>query len=197
GRGTRLGGRVAALSRRRRWRPVWFADVERDGERLELCVRGDRTDMPLIFPLDHEMRFQALLHEHEIPVARVHGWIDDPCAYVMDRVPGRNDFAGTSDADRRAALHDYQRILARLPALRLHARDLRRFAEAGIVRAKHPSESGRIGMARYERVYRSTKRHPEPFTEFCLGWLRRHPPDSRGREAPVVWDSGQFHHADG
>ena len=61
----------------------------------------------------------------------------------------------------------------------------------------HPSESGRIGMARYERVYRSTKHHPEPFTEFCLGWLRRHPPDSRGREAPVVWDSGQFHHDGG
>jgi hypothetical protein len=33
--------------------------------------------------------------------------------------------------------------------------------------------------------------------EFCLGWWRRHPPRSRGRETPVVWDSGQFHHSRG
>jgi hypothetical protein len=33
--------------------------------------------------------------------------------------------------------------------------------------------------------------------EFCLGWFHRHPPRSQGREAPVVWDSGQFHHQDG
>ena len=189
---THLGGRVVAIARQPRWRPVWFADVERDGERLALCVRGDRTDMPLIFPLDHEMRFQALLHDHGIPVARVHGWIDDPCAYVMERVPGRNDFANASDEERRAVVDDYLRILARL-----HALDPRPFVEAGIVRAPSPAESGLVGMARYERVYRSTKRHPEPFTEFCLGWLRRHPPQSRGREAPVVWDSGQFHHRDG
>jgi hypothetical protein len=77
-------GCVLAIARQGRWRPVWFADVERGGERLALCVRGDRVDMPL-----------------------------------------------------------------------------------------------------------------EPFMEFCLGWLRRNPPDSRGRESVIVWDSGQFHHANG
>jgi aminoglycoside phosphotransferase (APT) family kinase protein len=187
-----VGGRVLRVERQPRWRPVWFADVERDGEVIELCIRGERTDMPLIFPLDHEMRFQALLQERGIPVARVHGWIDEPCAYAMDRVPGRNDFAEADDEERRAAVDDYLRILARL-----HALDPAPFAEAGIVRAARPAESGRIGMQRYERVYRGRKRHPEPFLEFCLGWLRRNPPPSRGREAPVVWDSGQFHHRDG
>ena len=83
-----LGGTVVHIARQPRWRPVWFADLEREDERLELCVRGDRTDMRLIFPLDHEMRFQSLLHDHGIPAARVYGWIDDPCAYVMDRVAG-------------------------------------------------------------------------------------------------------------
>lgn len=39
--------------------------------------------------------------------------------------------------------------------------------------------------------------HPDPFAEFCLGWLRRNPIDNAGREAPVVWDSGQFHHSNG
>ena len=38
---------------------------------------------------------------------------------------------------------------------------------------------------------------PDPFLEFCLGWIDRNPVDTQGREAPVVWDSGQFHQQDG
>jgi len=187
-----IGGTVVHIARQPRWRRVWFADIDRDGERLELCVRGDRTDMSLIFPLRHEMRFQSLLHDHGIPVPKVYGWIEDPCAYVMDRVPGREDFAQATDDERWSVVDDYVQILARL-----HQLDLTPFVEAGIIRAPRPAESGLIGMQRYERMYRSTKRHPEPFMEFCLGWLRRHAPDSKGREAPIVWDSGQFHHRGG
>src|SRR5690242_6070783 len=77
---TNLGGKVVRIARQPRWRPVWFADVERDDEMLELCIRGDRTDMPLIFPLDHEMRLQATMHDHGIPTAKVYGWIDSPMA---------------------------------------------------------------------------------------------------------------------
>jgi aminoglycoside phosphotransferase (APT) family kinase protein len=184
-------GPVAAIRRQPRWRPVWFADVDRGGEVLELCVRGDRIDMPLIFPLDHEMRFQSLLHDHGIPTARVYGWIDQPKAYVMDRVPGRNDFTGVSDAERTSVVDDYLQVLARL-----HALDVEEFEGAGIA-SSAPLESGLVGLRAYERVYRSTKRRPDPFMEFCLGWLRRNPPTSHGRQAPVVWDSGQFHHYGG
>ena len=66
-------------------------------------MRGDRTDMPLIFPLEHEMTFQRLLGEHGIPVATVRGWIDEPMAYVMDRVGGQEHFGDTGDEDRAAA----------------------------------------------------------------------------------------------
>lgn len=189
---TNLGGRVVRIARQSRWRPVWFADLERDGASLALCVRGERTDMPMIFPLDHEMRFQALLQQHGIPVAKVHGWIDDPRAYVMERVPGSEDFAQATEAERQSAVDHYLQILARL-----HALPIEPFVAAGIRRAATPAESGRIGIGRYEEIYRSRKRHPEPFMEFCLGWLERHWPDTRGREAPVLWDSGQFHHAGG
>lgn len=185
-------GRVTHLARQGRWRPVWFADVERGSDSLALCVRGDRVDMPLIFPLAHEMRVQALLHERGIPVAKVYGLIEEPLAYVMDRVPGRNDFAGVPEAERDAVVDDYLRVLARM-----HALDVRPFAEAGVLRAATPAQSGTYGMSRYERVYRSTKKHPDPFLEFCLGWLRRNPPDSRGRESVIVWDTGQFHHRGG
>ena len=187
-----LGGRVQRISRQSRWRPVWFADMERNGEMLALCVRGERTDMPMIFPLDHEMRFQSLLQENNIPVARVHGWIDDPRAYVMDRVPGSEDFSATPQEERQAVVDDYLQVLARI-----HQLPIEPFISAGIRRADEPGQSGRVGIQRYEEIYRSRKRNPEPFMEFCLGWLHRHWPDTRGREAPVLWDSGQFHHAGG
>lgn len=187
-----LGGRVVDLRRQPRWRPVWFATVDTGGERLELVVRGDRTDMPLIFPLDHEMRLQQVMYDHGIPVPKVYGFIDDPLAYVMDRVGGQQDFRGTSDADRRAAVDDYLQILARL-----HSLPVEPFAEAGIMRADRPEDSGWLGLSRYEAVYRSTKNGPDPLMEFALGWLHRNPPRSQGRESAIVWDSGQFHQADG
>ena len=187
-----FGGRVVELARQPRWRPVWFATVDRAGARYELVVRGDRTDMPLIFPLEHEMTFQRLLGEHGIPVATVRGWIDEPMAYVMDRVGGQEHFGDSSDTERAAAVDDYLAILARL-----HALPVEPFAVAGIRRAADASEAGLVGLRRYEEHYRSLKAHPDPFLEFCLGWLRRNPIDTAGREAPVVWDSGQFHHAGG
>lgn len=189
---TDFGGTVIELARQPRWRPVWFATVERGGERHELVVRGDRADMPLIFPLRHEMAFQRVLGDHGIPVATVRGWIDEPLAYVMDRVEGQEHFPDVEDAQRDAVVSDYLAILARL-----HALPIEPFVAAGIRRADDPADAGMLGLARYEEHYRSLKAHPDPFLEFCLGWLHRNPVDSRGREAPVVWDSGQFHHADG
>lgn len=187
-----FGGTVITVNRQARWRPVWMVDVERDGETLGLCVRGERRDTQLTWPLDHEMRFQSLLGEHGIPVPRVHGWIDDPAAFVMDRVHGRPDFAQSSDAERDGVVDEYLQALAAM-----HQLDVGPFVEAGIDRADHPEASGMIGMARMEQMYRNQKVHPDPFLEFGLGWFRRHPPRSNGREAPIVWDSGQFHHAEG
>lgn len=176
-------GTVVHIERQPRWRPVWFADVERDGELLEVCVRGDRTDYPGIYPLEHEMLVERLLHEGGIPVAAVHGWIDEPRAFVIDRVPGSNDFAGCSEQERDAVMDDYMSILARI-----HALDVAPFAAADVQRD---------GMARYEAYYRSTKKRPDPFLEFALAWLRRNPLPPHDREAVVVWDSGQFHHRNG
>jgi aminoglycoside phosphotransferase (APT) family kinase protein len=183
-----VGGRVLRIARQPRWRPVWFADVERDGERLELCVRGDRTDMPLVFPLEHEMVLQRTMHEHGIPTPKVYGLIESPLAYVMDRVGGRNDFSDSTDAERHAAVDEYLQILARL-----HALPVEPFAQAGVMRAATPAESGTLGIRQYERLFRSVKQLPNPFIEFSLAWLRRNPPRSQGRESAIVWDSGQFH----
>jgi aminoglycoside phosphotransferase (APT) family kinase protein len=189
---TNVGGRVLSLVRQNRWRPVWFADVERDGERLELCVRGDRTDTRFGFTLEHEMRFQKLLHEHGIPVARVYGWCEEPAAYVMDRVVGSSEFGEEGREYRRGVMHHYVEILADI-----HRLPLEPFVKAEIIRAPTPAAAAAIGMQTYEDAYRVSKKRPDPFLEFCLAWLKRNPLDPRGRESVVVWDSGQFHQHEG
>ena len=193
------GGRVVEIEPQARWRPVWFAHVEgatvegapADG-RLSLCVRGDRIDTRFGFPIDHEMKFQQLLHAHGIPVARVYGWNDDLRAYAMDAVPGRADFIGAGDEERDAVMDHYMEILARI-----HQLPIEPFAEAGIMRAETPERAWRVGMDIYETAYRESKKRPDPFLEFCLGWLRRNPLEGPVRECVVVWDSGQLHHAGG
>ncbi len=187
-----FGGRVLVISRQPRWRPVWFARVEAGGVEHALCVRGERVDAEIGFSLSDEGRFQELLFDHGLPVARVHGWIEEPHAYVMDVVPGQNDFAGTSDEDRRAVMDAYIDAL-----VQMHALDPEPFARAGVLRASSPDGAGRVGIERYETFYRKRKKRPDPFLEFVIGWLRRNPLDTEGREAPITWDSGQFHHEQG
>jgi aminoglycoside phosphotransferase (APT) family kinase protein len=189
-----LGGRVVRIERQARWRPAWWVDVKRDGELLELCVRGDRLDSPSAFPLEHERTLQTMLSERGIRVARVHGYRDaNPKAYVMDRVPGQATFEGESDEARRSAMEDYVDIL-----LEMHQLDVTPFADAGIVRAATPQESHLVGLRHFvERAYRSEKKRADPFLEFALAWLERNEPDNPGREAVIVWDAGQFHQRDG
>jgi aminoglycoside phosphotransferase (APT) family kinase protein len=105
-----LGGTVTSIWRQPRWRPVWFAELDNGGVTQSLVIRGDRTDMPLIFPLRHEMTLQAMLHERDIPTPAVHGWIDEPMAYVMDSVGGQQHFENTNYAYRESAVYDYQQI---------------------------------------------------------------------------------------
>lgn len=187
-----VGGTILRAARQPRWRPVWFIDVERDGEILELYVRGDRIDFAGAFPFEHEMLCQRLLEEHGIPVPHVYGWIEHPRAFVTDRARGKPDFAGVSESERDAVVDDYLSILARL-----HALDVEPFARAGVMRAATPAQSGQLGMQRYVDNYRATKKRPDPFLEFCLAWLERHPVDTHGRESMVLWDTGQFHQRNG
>ncbi len=184
-----LAGRVVSWERQPRWRPMWFVEIDRAGTFERVVVRGERADCPLVFPLDHEMRFQRLLEQQGIPVPHVHGWCDEPRAYAMAAVPGKPDFAGVAAEDRAAIVDDYLHVLARI-----HALPVEPFAAAGIVRGTSPADAALVGTRRFDRVFRSTKVRPDPLMEFVLGWLQRHPMPESDRESPVVWDSGQFHH---
>lgn len=186
-------GSVTSITRQPRWRPVWWVEVDTAEGAKKLCVRGDRVDMSLIFPLAHEMALQDEMYRHGLPVPQVHGWIEDSSldlrAYVMDFVPGDNDFVNCSDETRHGIIDEYLQSL-----VTLHALSVESFAARGIMRASSPNESGLLGMRQYERNWRAMKKVPNPFLEFALAWLKRNPPQSHGRESVIVWDSGQFHH---
>jgi len=186
-----LDGKVVSWGRQPRWRPMWFVDVDRQGTVDRVVVRGQRADVPMSFPLDHEMRFQRVLEQQGMPVPKVYGWLDDPLAYAMEAVPGRPDFAGVATPDRDRIVDEYLQALAQV-----HALPIEPFVEAGIIRGRSPADAAYVGTRQFERVYRQMKVRPNPLMEFVLGWLKRHPMPESTREAPVVWDSGQFHHDD-
>jgi aminoglycoside phosphotransferase (APT) family kinase protein len=187
-----LGVVVHAIDRQIRWRPCWFVDAERDGEPLRIVVRGERIDTCIIQPLAKEVAFQQILRDHGIPVPGILGWLADLGAVALERVPGQDHFHGVPDETRDVVVDEYLKEL-----VRLHALDIAPFVEAGLLRGKTPEDSGMAMYDELERTWRAKKRRPNPWLEFALGWLHRHPPQSRGREAPIVWDSGQFHHHDG
>ena len=76
-----LDGKVVSWTRQPRWRPMWFVDIDRAGTVERVVVRGERSDTPLVFPLEHEMLFQQQLYDHGIPVPEVYGWCEDPRAW--------------------------------------------------------------------------------------------------------------------
>jgi aminoglycoside phosphotransferase (APT) family kinase protein len=186
-----LGMTITEVRRQTRWRPTWFVRGERDGAPFDVVVRGARVDTE-VFPLRHEMTFHRMLEVQGIPVARHHGWIEDLGAVVMEMVGGKPDFEGVPTGQRDAVVDEYLHVLARL-----HALDPAPFLEAGIARPPAPEQSGIWPHAHLEQRWRSRKRHPDPFLEFCLGWMHRNPPRSHGRLTPILWDTGQFHHSDG
>jgi hypothetical protein len=186
-----LGMTVTSISRQTRWRPCWFVEAERDGEAMAVVVRGDRIETT-VQPLEREVAFHQLLERSGIAVPTVHGWLDDIRAVAMECVPGKPDFDGVPEAERDTVVDEYLQQLAHL-----HTLDIAPFAEAGMLRAAKPEDSGTLMHFELERLWRLRKRRPNPFLEFALGWLHRNPPRSHGRETPVLWDSGQFHHANG
>ena len=184
-----LGGRVVGWERQERWRPAYFLELERDGERLPLYFRGARTEVE---NGPEAIRFEAgvlaTLERGGIPVPHVHGVCPDPCGIVMDRSPGRANLAtAESEAQRRAVLRDYVEVLARM-----HALDLAPFEALGLERPATSRELGLCDLVKWEATYRKRKSRPEPLIEFVLGWLKRNVPEGRDRTSFLCVDSGQF-----
>jgi hypothetical protein len=183
------GGRIIRMERQVRWRPAWFADVERDGEILHIHLRGDRAGDVAIFPdLKREADIMRTLHDHGIPVPRIHGYCEDPPCIVMDTLAGTRDvFDGTDEAQRMAIGREYMAAVAAM-----HKLPLEPFVEAGVELPEGAEGIALVGLRAYLPHYRRTKCRPEPLLEFVIGWIERNVPKHRTRASYVQFDSGQF-----
>ncbi|MDB5700836.1 MAG: aminoglycoside phosphotransferase [Sphingomonadales bacterium] len=188
------GGRITKLDRQVRWRPAWFADVEKDGVTTALHLRGDRTGDVAIFPdLKREADIIEILYNHGVPVPKVYGYCVDPPCIVMDALPGTRDMADAADdATRMAIGRDYMAAVALM-----HSLPLDDFVAAGMDRPETAEDIALVGLRAYMPLYLRTKSKPEPLLEFLIGWLKRNVPTHRNKAAFIQFDSGQFHLKDG
>lgn len=184
-----LGARIVSFERQARWRPAFFVELDRGGERLSLYLRGERGALDHgVYPLEHESRVLEVLEAEGLPVPHVYGFCPDPKFIVMDKMPGRANLAtANSEAERRDVLHHYMDLLADL-----HAVDPKRFEELGIERPKGAEALALCDMDRWEKSYRDGKKRPEPLIEFVTDWVRRNVPLEREVVSCLAVDSGQF-----
>jgi aminoglycoside phosphotransferase (APT) family kinase protein len=181
-----LGGRVVAATRQPRWRPAWFADLERpDGSLVPLYWRGDRGLVPGASPLRREAEVLTLLEAEGIPVPHVYGFCPEPAGIAMARVEGDPDFHRAERDEREKVADDFLAALARW-----HAIDPGRFEALGLRRPVTPQDHALNSLRRWERLYRSTAAAPAPLIEFSLSWLHRHAPTSAGPTVLVHGDNG-------
>jgi hypothetical protein len=187
-----VGGKVVSISRQPRWRPQWIADVDKGSETVALMVRGERYDTDMVWPLRHEYDFQRLMWDSGVKTPKVYGWIDNPASFVMERVPGSSWTIELPKAERDTIVAEYVAELAKL-----HTLDTKPFLDAGIDRAGGGENPATIGFIRMNDLYRRQKHHYDPQMDFFIDWLERNPVRPNVREAPIVWDSGQFMHENG
>jgi aminoglycoside phosphotransferase (APT) family kinase protein len=184
-----VGGRVISMTRQIRWRPAWFADVQRGNEVVRVHVRGDRKSDILPFPeLKREADILEVLEQHGIPVPHIYGMCDDPLGIVMEAVPGTRDVSkAASDAERSSISKQFIEAVAHM-----HRLPVDPFVARGIRLPQGPQEIALAGLTAYWPLYAKSKVRPEPLIEFAVRWLRTHVPMHRTRPSFIQFDSGQF-----
>ena len=184
-----LGGRVVWAERQPRWRPAWYMDVEKSGERLPIYFRGDRgISDAAVYGLEHEMACLQVLEAAGLPVPHVYGFCPEPRGILMERSPGRADLSTAHDAaEARSVQRHYMELLAKL-----HSLDIDPFLEKGLAAPSTPDQLALADIPLWEKGYRRGKFQPEPLIEFGLKWLKRNIPAPAGPACFVCGDAGQF-----
>ncbi len=183
------GGRIVRIERQVRWRPAWFADVEKDGAILHLHLRGDRTGDVAIFPdLKREADIIRILDDAGVPVPKIYGYLADPPCIVMESIAGTRDLSDLSADAKSAVGREYMAAVAAM-----HRAPLEPFVqEAGIHLPQGAKDIALVGLRAYLPQYHRTRRRAEPFLEFVIGWLQRNVPEHRTSASFIQFDSGQF-----
>jgi hypothetical protein len=190
-----IGGRVSAIERLRRWRPVWRVDFEKDGVSRALFVKSLRPWESIPYSLRHEMRVMQVLEANGVGVPHVYGMMEFPHAFVMDWVEGDRDAglvqqaiegASTMNPDRWTASLKYMEVLAKM-----HSIPIEQFADTEV---GAPVGARGIALDSYERNYQLLEKRGavDALIEFFTLWLRRNVPEHRTKAAFVTGDCGQF-----
>ncbi|MDE0886094.1 MAG: phosphotransferase family protein [Myxococcota bacterium] len=184
-----MGGRITHCERQARWRPAYFLDLERNGEKIPLYFRGDRgVSDSAQYALEHEMACLKVLSAQGIPVPQVFGFCPEPRGILMECSPGQADLSTAATAEEQASVQrDYMRILAQI-----HALEIQPFLDAGLDAPSEPERLALADLPLWEKTYRRGKSRPEPLIEFALGWLKRNVPPAADSACFVCGDSGQF-----
>ena len=188
------GCRVTRIERQARWRPAWFADVEKDGKVFGVHARGDRQSDIMPFPdLRREAEIMMELEVQGVPVPHIYGYCADPPAIIMETIAGTRDMAqAASDAERRSITREYIEAVAKM-----HRAPIDGFVTRGLHRPEGAEAIALEGLNAYFPLYRKVRARPEPLIEFAIGWIRHNVPMHRTRACFTQYDSGQFLFADG
>ena len=187
-------GRSSPIRKQARWRPVWFVDVDRDGEHVD--AHGARR------PHRRRPALPARARD-EVPAAARGGRHPRAPRVRLVRRParvrhrpscaGENNFDAATDAERAAVMDEYMGDPRPHPPARP-----RPYERAGIARA---ADAGAVGTGRHATCTSPAtappRRGPTRSSSSASGGWPATRSTRHGREAPVVWDSGQFHHQDG
>jgi aminoglycoside phosphotransferase (APT) family kinase protein len=182
-------GNVIAFRRHARWRIGWDAEVDAEGERMALYIRGPRGDN-YVSPID--MAQEAAIHRaylaNGIPAPRPIAVIDEPCSLVLERLPGTINTATIPDpATRQRVREDFIATI-----VRQHQIPLAAFAEVGLEIPVGADAVSRNLYEASEAIFDTLIGRPWPLMRFVGSWLKRHVPQNRARAAFINGDAGQF-----
>ncbi len=192
-----LKGEVREITRLERWRPQWKVVYTTADGTSAVLVRGDR---PIAGKDDlrFEMDVMEVLEANGIKVPHIHGWCDQPKAFVMDwietedRAPGMAHTAienpSTLSDERWQAMLHYMSDLAKV-----HDVPVEDFAHIERL-ASPPKTPTEIATHAPEAMYRIGEyaRLIDPPLEFLQAWLRRNVPEHRTEVRFIAGDAGQF-----
>ena len=172
-------GEVVRIRRQPRWRPVWFADVERDGE-LPRAVRPRRphrhaADLPAR-PRDASAVDHARPRHPDAEGLR----LDRRSDGLRDGPRARRATTSRSRPTTSAARSSTTTSTS-WPACTRSTSD--RSSTPASSAPPGPTESGTFGMSATSAVFRQVKVHPDPFIEFALAGCGATRRQSHGREA--------------
>jgi aminoglycoside phosphotransferase (APT) family kinase protein len=177
---------------------AWFVDVERDGERVELFLRWDRTDPSLTgdpWTVPREAGVYAALQGTPVKVAPLLGVHPTEQAMLLERVEGRTWFSELREESERAAVAtdfmDQLAALHRLDPIELGLRDREDRRSLPELVLAQLDELGALVAFRGGT--------PEPMLALALDHLRRHVPTAEVAPRLIQGDTGpgNFMYADG